>query len=37
MGNAVPQAIAAADWTTGHNEDDGLAQAIEHLLAIATH
>ncbi len=33
MGNAVPQAIAAADWTTAHNEDDGLALAIEQVLA----
>ena len=33
MGNAVPEAIAAADWTTAHNEDDGLALAIERVLA----
>ena len=33
MGNAVPEAIAAADWTTTHNEDDGLALAIEQVLA----
>ncbi len=36
MGNAVPEAIAAADWTTAHNEDDGLAQAIERVLAAIT-
>jgi len=33
MGNAVPEAMAAADWTTAHNEDDGLARAIEQVLA----
>lgn len=33
MGNAVPEAIAAADWTTTHNEEDGLALAIEQVLA----
>lgn len=32
MGNAVPEAIAAADWTTTHNEDDGLALVIEQVL-----
>lgn len=36
MGNAVPEAIAAADWTTAHNEDDGLALAIEQVLAART-
>ncbi len=33
MGNAVPEAIAAADWTTAHNDEDGLALAIEQVLA----
>ncbi|MCW5953895.1 MAG: HAD family hydrolase [Propionibacteriaceae bacterium] len=33
MGNAVPEAIAAADHTTATNEEDGLALAIEALLA----
>ena len=33
MGNAVPEALAAADWTTAHNEDDGLALVIEQVLA----
>lgn len=33
MGNAVPEAIAAADHTTASNEEDGLALAIEALLA----
>jgi len=32
MGNAVPQAIAAADWIAAHNEDDGLALVIEQVL-----
>jgi len=32
MGNAVPEAIAVADWTTTHNRDDGLAHAIEQVL-----
>lgn len=33
MGNAVPEAIAAADWTTARNDEDGLALAIELVLA----
>ncbi|MFZ0531312.1 MAG: Cof-type HAD-IIB family hydrolase [Propionicimonas sp.] len=33
MGNAVPEAQAAADWVTASNEDDGLALAIESVLA----
>lgn len=33
MGNAVPEAIAAADHTTATNEEDGLALAIEALLS----
>ena len=36
MGNAVPEAIAAADWTTAHNEDDGLALVIEQILRTRT-
>lgn len=32
MGNAVPEALAAADHTTATNEEDGLALAIEALL-----
>jgi len=36
MGNAVPEAIAAADWTTAHNEDDGLALVIEQVLRTRT-
>jgi len=32
MGNAVAEAIAAADHTTASNEEDGLAAAIERLL-----
>jgi len=33
MGNAVAEAIAAADHTTATNEEDGLALVIEALLA----
>ncbi|MCA0251176.1 MAG: Cof-type HAD-IIB family hydrolase [Actinobacteria bacterium] len=33
MGNAVPEAIAAADHTTASNEEDGLALVIETLVA----
>ncbi len=33
MGNAVAEAIAAADHTTASNEEDGLALVIEALLA----
>lgn len=33
MGNAVPEAIAVADRVTASNEQDGLALAIEELLA----
>lgn len=33
MGNAVPEAIAAADHTTSSNDEDGLAEVIEGLLA----
>lgn len=32
MGNAVPEAIAAADWTTTRNDEDGLALVIEQVL-----
>ena len=32
MGNAVPEARAAADWVTATNEEDGLAMAIEAVL-----
>lgn len=32
MGNAVPEAIAAADWTTARNDEDGLALVIEQVL-----
>jgi hydroxymethylpyrimidine pyrophosphatase-like HAD family hydrolase len=32
MGNSVPEARAAADWTTAGNDDDGVALAIEHVL-----
>ena len=32
MGNAVPAAIAAADWTTTRNDEDGLAIVIEQVL-----
>jgi len=32
MGNAVPAAIAAADWTTTRNDEDGLALVIEQVL-----
>ncbi|MGV8910909.1 MAG: HAD hydrolase family protein [Propionicimonas sp.] len=32
MGNAVPEAIAAADWTTARNDEDGLALVIEQIL-----
>ena len=32
MGNAVPEAIAAADWITAPNEEDGLALVIEQVL-----
>lgn len=32
MGNAVPETLAAADWVTATNADDGLARAIEHVL-----
>ena len=32
MGNAVPEAKDAADWTTATNDEDGLALAIELLL-----
>ncbi len=35
MGNAVPEAKLAADWTTTSNHEDGLALAIELLLARA--
>ncbi|HWK93547.1 MAG TPA: HAD family hydrolase [Luteimicrobium sp.] len=31
MGGAHPDAVAAADWTTGRPEDDGLAAAFERL------
>ncbi len=33
MGNAVPEAIAAADHSTASNEEDGLALVIEALLS----
>ena len=33
MGNAVAEALAVADHTTSTNEEDGVAQAIELLLA----
>ena len=32
MGNAVPETIDAADWMTGSNDADGVAQAIERVL-----
>ena len=32
MGNAVAEAVAAADHTTASNSEDGFAQAIERLL-----
>lgn len=32
MGNAVPEALAAADWVTASNEEDGVAVAIEAVL-----
>ncbi|MFZ1383853.1 MAG: Cof-type HAD-IIB family hydrolase [Propionicimonas sp.] len=35
MGNAVPDAIAAARWSTAGNDQDGLALAIERRLALA--
>jgi hydroxymethylpyrimidine pyrophosphatase-like HAD family hydrolase len=31
MGGAHPDAVAAADWTTGRPEDDGLADAFRQL------
>lgn len=33
MGNAVPETVAAADWVTATNAEDGLALAIEYALA----
>lgn len=33
MGNAVAEAVAVADDTTGTNEEDGVARAIERVLA----
>lgn len=33
MGNAVPEAKAAADWTTATSSEDGVALAIEAVLA----
>lgn len=33
MGNAVPEAAAVADWVTATNEEDGVALAIETVLA----
>ena len=32
MGNAVPEALAAADHTTASNDEDGFARAVEGLL-----
>lgn len=32
MGNAVPTALAVADWVTARNNEDGLALAIRHVL-----
>ena len=32
MGNADPAVKAAADWTTGRNDDDGLVALIERLM-----
>lgn len=32
VANAVPQVLAAADYITASNEQDGVAQALEHLL-----
>ena len=32
MGNAVPEAVAAADWTTAPNDAEGLALAIRWVL-----
>lgn len=32
MGNAVPETVAAADWVTATNAEDGLALAIEYAL-----
>ena len=34
MGNAVPEALAAADWTTTDNDEDGLALVIEQVLTV---
>lgn len=34
MGNAVPETLAAADWVTTTNAEDGLARAIEHVLEL---
>jgi Cof subfamily protein (haloacid dehalogenase superfamily) len=33
MGNAVEPALAVADWVTVRNDEDGLARAIENVLA----
>lgn len=33
MGNAVPEAQAVATWVTASNDQDGVALAIEHVLA----
>ena len=33
MGNADPAVKAAASWTTGRNDEDGLVTLIERLMA----
>ncbi|MGC3995439.1 MAG: HAD family hydrolase [Propionicimonas sp.] len=35
MGNAVPEALAAADWQTASSDDDGVARGIELILRAA--
>lgn len=32
MANAIPEVLARADYVTGSNEEDGVAQAIRHFL-----
>ena len=32
MGNSIPEVLAAADYVTASNEDDGVAQAIYHFV-----
>ncbi|MFT4110644.1 HAD family hydrolase [Propionicimonas sp.] len=33
MGNAVPEALAVADWQTASNDEDGVARGIELILS----